>query len=225
MSTRVVTAVVATLVSVIFPIEAGSQTLVTGQLPGSATWTASGNPYVLTGDVVVPPGATLTIEAGVNVVVLNTDDQASGLDAARIELIVNGSLAVNGSFAERVTIAPQAGVTGSAWELQAYTMKLEGASAGPFQALMLVGIADPAGTVTYANQPAPRPFMGRWTLQEDGSVVMAQEGASAPVVEVYADYQCPWCGRFHRPAQGAGAAPTRFRTSASRWFRAGFTAP
>ena len=115
MSTRVVTAVVATLVSVIFPIEAGSQTLVTGQLPASATWTASGNPYVLTGDVVVPPGATLTIEAGVNIVVLNTDDQTSGFDAARIELIVNGSLAVNGSFAERVTIAPQAGVTGSAW--------------------------------------------------------------------------------------------------------------
>ncbi|RKS09782.1 thioredoxin-like protein [Nocardiopsis sp. Huas11] len=33
-------------------------------------------------------------------------------------------------------------------------------------------------------------------LQEDGSVVMAQDGAEAPVVEVYADYQCPACRQF-----------------------------
>ncbi|WP_304454290.1 thioredoxin domain-containing protein [Nocardiopsis sp. YSL2] len=33
-------------------------------------------------------------------------------------------------------------------------------------------------------------------LQEDGSVVMAQEGAEAPVVEVYADFQCPACRQF-----------------------------
>jgi protein-disulfide isomerase len=33
-------------------------------------------------------------------------------------------------------------------------------------------------------------------LQEDGSVVMAREGAEAPVVEVYADYQCPACRQF-----------------------------
>ncbi|GAA3976406.1 thioredoxin domain-containing protein [Thermobifida alba] len=34
------------------------------------------------------------------------------------------------------------------------------------------------------------------TLQEDGSVVMARDGAEAPVVEVYADYQCSHCARF-----------------------------
>ncbi|RCV49330.1 DsbA family protein [Marinitenerispora sediminis] len=33
-------------------------------------------------------------------------------------------------------------------------------------------------------------------LQDDGSVVMAEEGASAPVVEVYADFQCPACRQF-----------------------------
>ncbi|MEY9212921.1 thioredoxin domain-containing protein [Thermobifida halotolerans] len=36
------------------------------------------------------------------------------------------------------------------------------------------------------------------TLQEDGSVVMAVDGAQAPVVEVYADYQCSHCARFEQ---------------------------
>jgi hypothetical protein len=35
-------------------------------------------------------------------------------------------------------------VTGSRWERQPYTMKLEGAGGGPFQTIMLVGIDDPA---------------------------------------------------------------------------------
>ncbi|WP_306369133.1 thioredoxin domain-containing protein [Nocardiopsis sp. CC223A] len=34
------------------------------------------------------------------------------------------------------------------------------------------------------------------TLQEDGSVVMADDGVEAPVIEVYADYQCPACRQF-----------------------------
>ena len=35
-------------------------------------------------------------------------------------------------------------VTGSRWEQRPYTLKLEGAGAGPFQTIMLVGIEDPA---------------------------------------------------------------------------------
>jgi hypothetical protein len=34
-------------------------------------------------------------------------------------------------------------VTGSRWEAKPYTLKLEGAAAGPFQTLMLIGIEDP----------------------------------------------------------------------------------
>ncbi|MFC4561378.1 DsbA family protein [Nocardiopsis mangrovi] len=45
----------------------------------------------------------------------------------------------------------------------------------------------------FADQYASLPPQA---LQDDGSVVLAREGASAPVVEVYADYQCPACRQF-----------------------------
>ncbi|MDA8369842.1 MAG: DsbA family protein [Nocardiopsaceae bacterium] len=35
-------------------------------------------------------------------------------------------------------------------------------------------------------------------VQQDGSVVLAEEGAEAPVVEVYADFQCPACQEFEK---------------------------
>ncbi|RNL86506.1 DsbA family protein [Halostreptopolyspora alba] len=41
------------------------------------------------------------------------------------------------------------------------------------------------------------------TVQQDGSVVVAGEDVSAPVVEVYADFQCPACQRFEEGESGA----------------------
>lgn len=41
------------------------------------------------------------------------------------------------------------------------------------------------------------------TVQQDGSVVMAGEDTSAPVVEVYADFQCPACQQFEQGESGA----------------------
>ncbi|WP_184080232.1 DsbA family protein [Nocardiopsis mwathae] len=38
------------------------------------------------------------------------------------------------------------------------------------------------------------------TLQEDGSIVLAKSGAEAPVVDVYADFQCPACKQFETAA-------------------------
>ncbi|WP_017541702.1 DsbA family protein [Nocardiopsis halophila] len=43
---------------------------------------------------------------------------------------------------------------------------------------------------------------GLQVLQDDGSLVHADPGAEAPVVEVYIDFQCPACREFHTERQG-----------------------
>ena len=47
------------------PARAAGPTPVSGEITGHAVWSVSGSPYVVTGDVVVRPGASLTIEPGV----------------------------------------------------------------------------------------------------------------------------------------------------------------
>ncbi|HLI65746.1 MAG TPA: acyclic terpene utilization AtuA family protein, partial [Caulobacteraceae bacterium] len=53
-----------------------------------------------------------------------------------------GVLDVTAARYEQVSDA-RVRVSGSVWEPRPYTMKLEGASAGPYQTIMMIGIADP----------------------------------------------------------------------------------
>ena len=91
------------------PLAAQAQTDVSpGNLVGSQVWTTAGSPYRLAGDVTVPAGITLTIQAGTVVELGTGDTLGSGLDTARTELRIQGTLAVNGALGTEVTFRSRA---------------------------------------------------------------------------------------------------------------------
>ncbi|RKH18559.1 hypothetical protein D7X74_09160 [Corallococcus sp. CA047B] len=59
---------------------------------------------MITGDVTIISGRTLTIQPGVQVTFAASDSSGSGADASRTELIVNGTLSVQGSSTSPVTL-------------------------------------------------------------------------------------------------------------------------
>jgi hypothetical protein len=75
---------------------------VKGVLPMEAVWRKDLSPYRLTGDVTVPWGGQLTVEAGVQVIAIPEDELRSGVDARRVELIVDGKLLVRGTPSDPV---------------------------------------------------------------------------------------------------------------------------
>ena len=79
------------------PAVARAETMVpAGNMNSSQVWTVAGSPYVITGDVTVTGGYTLTIEAGVAVEFATGDTQGSGEDNARTELRIDGGLVTQG---------------------------------------------------------------------------------------------------------------------------------
>ncbi|MFO0724250.1 MAG: PKD domain-containing protein [Myxococcota bacterium] len=97
------------LLAALLPSAALAQTDVPpGNLVGSQVWSVAGSPYRLAGDVTVPAGLTLTIQAGVVVELGTGDTLGSGVDSARTELRVLGTLAVNGAAGTEVIFRSRA---------------------------------------------------------------------------------------------------------------------
>ena len=81
-----------------------SQTVLGGvTILGNTVWEKAGSPYLITGDVTVKEGVTLTVQAGVKVIFLTDSDSTVGGDTPYdSELRVNGILSVVGTEAEPV---------------------------------------------------------------------------------------------------------------------------
>ncbi|MCT9934419.1 DsbA family protein [Planotetraspora sp. A-T 1434] len=67
------------------------------------------------------------------------------------------------------------------------------AVAGVALAVVCVGAISPQ-----YRQPLPTSPSDLITLRPDGTVVMAQAGLTKPLLEVFEDYQCPYCQEFER---------------------------
>lgn len=92
---------------------AAAQTVVPGGNITNHVWTAANSPYIVMGDIVVPAGAYLVLEPGVEVRFAPSDATGSGLDPLRVELTIHGSLTINGTVSSPVLLSAQNGVAGS----------------------------------------------------------------------------------------------------------------
>jgi len=84
-----------------------ADTIISGGNIINQTWTAVSSPYIVLGDITVPVMSTLTIEPGVTVQLATSDAVGGGLDAARVEITVNGTLHVIGTSVQPVTFQSQ----------------------------------------------------------------------------------------------------------------------
>lgn len=116
------------------PISLTAQTVIPGQtLYGTVNWTSSMNPILVTGDITIDDGATLNIGPGCDIRFQeNSDDTHWGWDVKRGEIIVYGTLNINGTVSE-LAILTSTGTAEEGW----FGIVFSGDSA--------------SGTIQYAN--------------------------------------------------------------------------
>ena len=96
----------------------GFRSISGGVITSDSTWSVAGGPYLVTGDVTVQNGVTLTVEAGVEIRFLpNRDDQQGGYDQSLSEILINGTLDAVGTETDSIrwtlqSAGPQTGEWG-----------------------------------------------------------------------------------------------------------------
>ncbi|GAB5542812.1 MAG: hypothetical protein SangKO_025720 [Sandaracinaceae bacterium] len=86
-----------------------------GYLWSNLTLTAAGSPYVIRGDLTVPAGSTLTIEAGAQLHFETGDLMGSNRDTSRSEITVDGTLNMQGTAASPVVLRARSGISAGTW--------------------------------------------------------------------------------------------------------------
>lgn len=88
----------------LLPSLALASTTVPGGTVVNETWTTAGSPYILQGDITIPANAFWKVMPGVEIHVAQGDQQGSGEDANRVEIIVEGDVELVGTGAMPIYI-------------------------------------------------------------------------------------------------------------------------
>jgi hypothetical protein len=99
---RSAAAALATAVVMLCASAAGALTVVPGGVVDNEVWTAAGSPYVVYGDVQIPAGSMLKMEAGTQVQ-MAPPGQPSSLGAG---FLISGAIVIDGSPTNPVVIGP-----------------------------------------------------------------------------------------------------------------------
>ena len=85
-------------------LPAYAQTTIPGGNIANQTWTVAGSPYILQGDITIPAGAFLRVQAGVDIQpAANSDASGSGMNTTRVEIIALGELTRCAALIARLT--------------------------------------------------------------------------------------------------------------------------
>jgi MYXO-CTERM domain-containing protein len=112
---RALVILAVSLLGLLAPRAALAATTIMGGNIINQTWTPAGSPYIVQGDITVPSGSFLNIQAGTEIQFPTSDLQGAGMDPNRVEVTIKGSLDVAGTAMSPVVFKAQLGAGMGTW--------------------------------------------------------------------------------------------------------------